>query len=126
LTSSLGTNLWVNDIHLFPKIGEQVFRYDMTSITNLAALAGVNTGVISSTMQQEIANRLVSLDKLLAQAAINQAAIEGASPSRLKAARHELASGDKTTDRQKYISSIVHYRNAWKIASRWTAKASRN
>jgi hypothetical protein len=112
LTDSLSGSLWVDPNRLDPKHGNQVFDDEKAAWQDFQQLIGDKKTSTPDATLQALADRLVSIDRGLAQLAISDAANNGGDPKQLAAAQKEFAAGDASAATGR-PDAIDHYKNAW-------------
>lgn len=106
LSDALTASLWINETHLQPKLGDQVFDRDKDAVQKLQELANKNSA-LAHVLQDSIKMKVLST-RILAEVAIHES-----SGNDLTQALKELAKGDASNNAH---DAIDHYKNAWKHA----------
>jgi uncharacterized repeat protein (TIGR01451 family) len=117
LADALDPNSWFNSNTLVVKEGDEVFTEEQDAVGILGALIKHNNSGISGTLQAFV-NRLVAVDRALADIAISQAISAGGRPNQIAQAQNHLAQGDSRAGAGKYTAAINHYKNAWQHAQK--------
>ena len=113
LSRSLEPSLWVDESHLEPKHGDRVFSEEKDVVAKLQDLQEDKKSPLSDALLQGFIDRIVRVDRLLANIAIDDAVAAGGDAKSISRAREELAEGDARADSGKYSNAIEHYRKAW-------------
>lgn len=112
IDKSLTPQLWIDDSHLNPKKGKEVFYQERHAVQKLREVSNNNPPIAV----RAAIDALVALDRELSQIAINEATTAGGQASELAKAREELAKGDKEASSGKPDKAIEHYGHAWEHA----------
>jgi hypothetical protein len=112
-----GAPLWVDETHLDRRNGQWVFLHEKDAVKELVEIIKHRMSQIPDATAQNLIERLVRADRLLAVVSIQDAAGAGENPSRLAQARAEVAKGDQAAAKGSPDQAIQHYRNAWKHAA---------
>jgi Tol biopolymer transport system component len=115
LRASLSPALWINQVHLQLRGGDDVFDNEKKSVSDLQKLMKNKRSSISDAALQSAINGCVKADRLLAEIAITEAAPSGRA-SDIEEARRELARGDSEAADGKFAQAIERYSHAWKKA----------
>lgn len=118
LTQSLDPDLWLDGSHLEPKHGHEVFGQEKDAVNKLRNLLKDKKSTIPAAVLQGFIDRLVGMDRALAQVAIGDAVSATGDAKMIAKANAELAKGDSEVAEAKYESGIEHYRNAWEHAQK--------
>jgi hypothetical protein len=116
LRESLGPPLWIDQTHLEPRHGEEVFDEEKDSVNELRELIRRNRSSIPGALLQGFVDRMVRVDRQLAVVAINEAIAAGGDRNKIARAQEELARGNSDIAADRFESGIEHYREAWERA----------
>jgi hypothetical protein len=122
LASSLQAGIWLDQTHVTRPQGELAFNEESATVQQLQLLLADKHSSVSQTLVQDLIDRIVKADRLLAVVAIHDALVAGADPDKLALARQELAQGDNAISNGQYPLGIDNYRNAWKQAEHLSIK----
>jgi hypothetical protein len=122
LASSLQPGIWLDQTHVTRSQGELAFNEESATVQELQLLLADKHSSLSQTLLQDLIDRIVKADRLLAVVAIQDALVAGADPNNLVLARQELAQGDNAISQGQYPPGIDDYRNAWKQAEHLSIK----
>jgi hypothetical protein len=111
MDKSLAPKLWVDGNHLDPRQGQQVFDQQKDAVNKLVLLRGDPRSTVAPATVQTFIDRIVAVDRMLAQVAIGDAA--GGDPVELAKANAELGAGDTAAASNRPEEAIQHYRKAW-------------
>jgi HYR domain-containing protein len=111
ITDSLKPALWIDETHLQPGKGGDVFEEEEDAVEKLGELQGVAGS-------QGFIDRIVKADRLLADVAINVAIAAQGDPKAIAKAQEKLARGDSDIAAGKFENGIERYREAWKWANK--------
>jgi hypothetical protein len=111
LNRSIAANLWVDSNHLNPKQGQQVFDQEKDAVNKLALVRDDPRSTVAPATAQAFIDRIVAVDRALAQVAIDDAV--GGNPTELAKANAELGKGDASAASNRPEEAIQHYRKAW-------------
>ncbi|HXJ65505.1 MAG TPA: DUF11 domain-containing protein, partial [Actinomycetota bacterium] len=111
LNRSIAARLWVDSNHVDPHQGQQVFDQEKDAVNKLALLRDDRKSTVAPATAQAFIDRIVAVDRALAQVAIDDAV--GGNPSELAKANAELAKGDASAAGNRPEEAIQHYRKAW-------------
>jgi copper-binding protein NosD len=110
--ATLADNLWLDDSHLAPGAGQDLFDLDRKAVGQLRKIIrpmkkihGLPTGLV------ETVQRVVNLERMMAMIAIDAAGAGDA--KKLAKANAELAAGAKDQTAGNYDAAIAHFQNAW-------------
>jgi hypothetical protein len=121
---SLDDRFWLEQNRLVRSKGENVFDWEIEAVEELCAMSKDSRSRVPDAVLEELADELLSADRLLAQTAIEDAIANNASAWRIQEAQRELARGDE--DAAMGLCSadeaIEHYRKAWQIATKCVIK----
>jgi hypothetical protein len=106
LSDALDPALWIDDAHLDPRGGEQVFAAERRAARELSACTDITLAGLAS--------RLVGADRTLAAVAL--AAASDGDARTLDAAIRELVKGDRNAARNDFDGAIDRYARAWRRA----------
>jgi len=113
LTESLKPALWIDETHLQPGNGGDVFEEEEDAVEKLGELQ-------DPAASQVFIDRIVKADRLLSTVAINDAIVAHGDPKWIAKAQGKLARGDSDVAARNFAIGIEHYREAWK----WALKAT--
>ena len=123
LVQSLATTLWINGIRLRPA-GATVFDKDSAAVGQLVTLLGDPSSRIAHATLLGWIGTIVSVDQVLAQTAIADAAGAGGNTAVLAAAADEVSAGNQELAAGHYQAAIAHYKQAWLDAQGSTSTTS--
>ena len=113
LADSLDPAYWVDAWHLSAKRGERVFEDDHEAVQSLRELLrDRKSGVADASIQLWI-GALVTIDRRIAQVAIDDATAAGGNAKRLAEAARELAKAGDDLARGRQAEAIEHFASAW-------------
>jgi hypothetical protein len=124
LIISLQTNRWVDQTHVVcGKLGAEVFDNEKCVVTSLVNLINWGGSGIPGPTLQNLVDRLVRVDRLLAVVAIQEAVLAGASPVIISNSLVYLAWGDEAAIGGQAggpdpASAIGWYKKAWALTCR--------
>ena len=113
LKDSLVPGLWVSDgpladgNHLVPATGGQVFDAEKAAVASLMGIRKPSSAVSAAITTLDAA------DRLLAQAAIDDAVAAHADPGLIATAQQEMASAQADVAKRRYNLAIDHWKAAW-------------
>ncbi len=118
LTDSLKTSFWLNDTHLVPKCGEDVFCAEKEAVEHLLSLQAYNQKNLKKVVTpvaelQSYILRIVQADRTLAEIAIGDAQALPGRQSDINDALEDFAEGDQRVAQGKYPEAVDSYHNAW-------------
>jgi hypothetical protein len=119
LAGALQPAHWADANHLRTKSGDRVFKAEKAAVHALRLLQDTNNHKPSDDVLQELIDRLVRADRLLAAAAFDDATSAGGNAKSVAKAKDQLADGDSDAAGDAGNSAemaIGHYRNAWRFA----------
>ena len=114
LEDSLAPELWLDETHLQPRRGEKVFHEEKESVHELMELIKDKKSRIPDAVLQSYIDRMVAVDRLLAEVAIGEATKSGRNSKKLVEARKEFGKGDMELAEGEPEEAIEHYGHAWK------------
>jgi hypothetical protein len=120
IDKSLDPALWNGPTHLDPKKGQKVFEEEKHAVEKLQEIQKDRKSTSRAAMQSFI-DRIVAVDRRLAQTAVTEAA--GGNPKEVAKANDELTKGDQDAAAGKPTDAIDHYRSAWEHAQKARAGA---
>jgi hypothetical protein len=115
LDKSLDPTLWADDTHLASK-GNKVFDEEREAVKKLQEIQKDKKSTIPDGDLQGFIDRIVAVDRQLAQTAVDDAA--GGNANELDKANDELAKGDAEAAAGKPTNAIDHYKHAWEHAQK--------
>jgi hypothetical protein len=113
IDASLSPNLWADDLsHLTPD-GERVFDEERKAVDELSEIRGV-----PALLEQlrDTARTLASVDRALAQRALDEARLAGAEAEDLARAKEDLIRADNLAGQGRFGDAIEQYKHAWRHA----------
>ncbi len=113
LTRSLDADLWVDQTHLELKQGERAFKEEKETVKHLFDALKRESTTLSAVVIQDLIERIVRADQLLAAVAIAEAEVAG-DANRISAAQREFARGEAETAEGNPDKAIEHYAHAWR------------
>jgi poly(3-hydroxybutyrate) depolymerase len=113
-----GAPLWVDETHVDRRNGEWVFLCERDAVNDLVEITKYKKSQIADATVQDLIERLVRVDHLLAVVSIQDAARAGVSAKKLAKALAEVAKGDQAAAKGSPVLAIEHYRNAWEYVAR--------
>ncbi len=122
LNDALGSSLWLDQTHITRSRGESVFNNTKEAVQALSRMINQRHSSVDGALVQNLIDRIVRADRLLAVIAIQDATTAGVNPKKLSQASDELTKGDADISDGQYESGIAHYRDAWKIAEQLAFK----
>jgi hypothetical protein len=108
-----GTPLWVDETHLNRRNGDWVFIYEEDAVDALADILDNKKSKIPDASVQNLIERLVKADRLLAVVSIQDAARAGLNSKKLAQALKSVAKGDQDAAHGKPARAIEDYQDAW-------------
>ena len=97
-----------------------MFANEQDAVRELLEIIKYRQSGIPDATSQDLINRLVKADRLLAVVSIQDAVAAGAKPKKLEPALKEVAQGDKAAAAGKPVQAIEHYWHAWQDAVRFS------
>jgi hypothetical protein len=116
LTDALAPALWLDETHLVPKQGDQVFQKEKDAVNKLRDLVNDPRSTVPAATLAGFVARFVKVDWLLAVVSVQEASAAGLNPGKIAEDRNEIAKGDADAAAGRAENAIEHYRNAWKHA----------
>ncbi|MEW5827614.1 MAG: ExeM/NucH family extracellular endonuclease [Chloroflexota bacterium] len=116
LALSLDPALWVDDNHLDPQHGQTVFQEEKNAVNKLNAILQNRRGPVPDATVQGFIAFLTGADRMLAQAAIDEAIAQGGNARDIAKALDTLAKADGFLAAGQTEAAIEQYRNAWNHA----------
>ena len=121
MTDALGLDarnpLWVDETHVDRNKGGRVFVNEMVTVMELLEIIRCKKSGISDATAQDLIDRLVKCDRLLAVVSIQDAAKAGANSRKVADLVQIVAEGDRDAARGRPVQSIQDYWNAWILAA---------
>jgi acetyl esterase/lipase len=108
--------LWVDETHLDRRNGDWVFLHEKDAVNELVEILEHKRSQIPDAVAQNLIERLVRADRLLAVVCIQDAARAGVNPKKLAEALEEVAKGDQAAAKDRPDQAIQHYQDAWEHA----------
>ncbi len=116
LVSATEASAWIDENHLVSKSGSRIFNLEKTAVQNLKKIINNPRGPVADELLLDWMARLVSVDRLLAQISVEEAASIGGPPQKIAEARELIAKADDAAADGRPTVAIGHYRTAWKRA----------
>jgi len=116
LTQALDPSLWIDADHLQPKYGEKSFEETEDTVHELRELLKSKKSAIPGATLQDLIDRLLLSDRLLAQTAITDGVASAGKLEEIRDANRELGKGDQDVTKGNYDDGLDHYRHAWEEA----------
>jgi hypothetical protein len=116
MIDSLAAPLWIDQTHVNPTNGGLVFAYEQDAVGALLDIIKNKHSQVPDATAQDLINKLVKADRLLAVVSIQDAEARGANPNKLQQAKQQLEVGDKQAAGGKPVQAIQHYSMAWSKA----------
>ena len=126
IQNSLDIGLWINDSHLNPNGGEQIFEEDKNAILNLTSVIQTQEIIIQNTPEEdkpieeeklqtthEIIMDIVDSERGLVGNAIEDAQAYVKDTDELGLAILEFNNGEGKFQLQEYIEALNFYKNSW-------------
>jgi len=113
LSNSLDQGLWLDETRLNAKKGEKVFQEEKNAVLKLVKLINDEKSTVDKAKLQDFINRLLSADRGLASAAINDATAAGGDAKKIAKANEDLDKGDGRAAEGDFAGAIRQYRKAW-------------
>jgi hypothetical protein len=106
----------LDETHLVPKQGDQVFQKEKDAVNKLRDLVNDRRSTVPTATLEGFVARLVKVDWLLALVSVQEASAAGLNPRQIAEDLDEIARGDADAAAGRTENAIEHYRNAWKHA----------
>jgi hypothetical protein len=116
LEDSLEPKLWIDQTHLNPKHGKEVFAQEKETVEELVEILKDKKSSLPKGAIRGFINRIGTGDRLLAVVAIAEAVAAHGKPKQIAEARQELGKGDREWAKGDYAEAIEHYQEAWEEA----------
>lgn len=116
LDGALDAGNWLDQIHLIPNRGENVFGKIESAILKLAELSNDKKTTIAPAVLEGFVKRLLQCARLLAQTAIIDASSTNGNKEEIMEAIESLFQGDKKVAASNYTQALNDYREAWRRA----------
>ncbi len=126
IQNSLNSALWIDDSHLNPNGGEQIFEEDKNAILNLTLVIQTQEIIIQNSPEenklieeeklqtlQEMVIDIIDSEKVLVGNAIEDAQAYVKDASELGLAVLEFNNGEEKFQLQEYIEALNFYKNSW-------------
>jgi hypothetical protein len=107
--------LWLDPMHLDPETGGAVFADEADAVSQLSVLSNASSGRDGNAIARAQINRLVSVDRVLAEVSIDDAIAFGGDPNAIAQAMREVMAGDQAAANDNPVQAIGHYYNAWAL-----------
>jgi hypothetical protein len=116
LTEALKPVLFLNPSHLQARGGGRVFDETKDAVNELRELLKNKKSTIPASVLQNLIDRVLLADHLLAQIATDDATAAHGKPAEVALANQELGKGDAEAARGNFPDAIEHYGAAWRHA----------
>ncbi len=114
LTESLDPALWVDDNHIVPPApGNKVFDREKDAVHTLMDLINDPKSLIPDPTLQDLIDRLVQVDRSLAQVELGEAIAASGNAKKIAEAQGELAKAADELSKGHFDHAIDHYKAAW-------------
>ena len=113
LSESLDPRNWVDGNHLQAKRGARVFEDEKEAVQKLRQLLKDKKSDVADASLQSWIDTLVTIDRALAQIAIDEATAAGGNDKRVAEANKEMARADDRLAKGRPTGAIEHYKHAW-------------
>jgi len=114
LQNSLDPACWIDEIHLHPKGGNTALNEEKLAANVLRVIMDSKNCPVDPAVLQELINRILKSDRLLAIISIQEAAAAGLNAKKIAEDLAMVAKGDEEAAAGRYANAIEHYRNAWR------------
>ena len=111
--SQPGVGLWLDETHVDRCRGWWVFENEKDAVSELVEILNYRRSAIPDATAQDLINRLVACDRLLAVVSIQDAAKAGANTNKLAKILREVAEGDQDAAAHRPVEAVEDYWNAW-------------
>lgn len=119
LAQSLSADRWLDDLHLVPGAkGAGVFTAEIPAVAILKNLRDHNCSGLSPAQLQGYVDRLLAVDRALAQLALDEMVMRDGSEATIARAMQAIARGDLMAGKDCPGLAIAQYRAAWSLATR--------
>jgi hypothetical protein len=105
--------LWVDETHVDRRNGDWVFIHEEDAVNELLEILNYKNSQIPDATVQNLIQRLVKADRLLAVVSIRDATRAGLNSKKIAKALRAVAKGDQDAARGKPDRAIEDYRDAW-------------
>jgi hypothetical protein len=109
--------LWIDETHLNRDGAWWVFSQEKDTVKDLLEIMRSKKSTVPDATAQNLIDRIVKCDRLLAVVSNHDAASTGAKPKRLDQALNELRQGDQDAAAGRPAQAIEHYWRAWFLAN---------
>jgi hypothetical protein len=117
LRASLRQNLWVNGSQLNDRRGDKVFDREQATVIDLLKIMQSPKSNIDDSTLQDLIDKLVAIDRLLAQTAIDQAVAAGGNQSKIDSANEAIDKGDAAAiSGTNDLGAMIWFQHAWGFA----------
>jgi hypothetical protein len=113
LQNSLNPSYWIDQTHLQPKLGSTAINDEKLAAADLSFIMGSNKSPVDPAVVQDMINRIIKADRLLAIISIQGAAAAGLNARKIAEDTAMVAKGDQAASNGHYADAIEDYRNAW-------------
>jgi hypothetical protein len=107
------TPLWIDETHVTCQYGWWVFGNEEYAVNELVDIKNYKKSQIPVATVQDLINRMVKCDRLLAVVSLDDAAKAGANTNKLANLWKQVTAGDKAAAAGKPATAIQDYYNAW-------------
>lgn len=116
LTPALWPSRWIDDYHLQPTLGQNVFDSVNSAVTELFGMYQDPTSRVPKNQLLGILNKLAQAMEQLASTAIADAIAKNGNQNQINNAKQELANGVNDLNAGNFGTVIGHFKNAWQDA----------
>jgi len=126
IQNSLNSALWIDDSHLNPSGGEQIFEEDANAILNLTLVIETQKTIIKDTSKEnkpiekeklqtlnEMVRNIIDSERVLVGNALEDAQTYVKDPNELELASLEFNNAEEKFQLKKYNESLNFYKNSW-------------
>jgi hypothetical protein len=126
MENSLNPSLWIDDLHLDPKNGKQVFEEDKNALLSLTLLVENQQIVIPNSYDenkeheeekllslQEISRDIINSQRSLVQNAVEDSKVYGKDTEEMNLTVMEFNNGQEKFHLGEYLESLTFYKNSW-------------
>jgi hypothetical protein len=105
--------LWLDETHIDRGNGWRVFAAEQDAVWELVEILWYRRSGIPDAVTQDLIDRLVKCDRLLAVVSIQDAARAGANTNKIARLLHEVGLGDQAAAAHQPVLAVEHYWQAW-------------
>ena len=116
LTAATNSSFWIDDSHLVTHFGRRVFRFEKYAAYYARLLIRADHGPVPDATAMDWKSRLLKVDRLLAEIAVNEAAERNVEARKITRCREIISRGDVKAAADRTGLAIDYYRNAWNRA----------